>query len=73
MKFGRRRGRSRPSRAVRSIVARSGDAVNRHVTHIHIEWDKTGVGLDKFASDLEDALYNEFSAGNISSGDYAVG
>ena len=51
---------------------RSGDAVNRHVTHIHIEWAKAGVGIDNFASDLEDALYNEFSAGNISSGNYAV-
>ena len=52
---------------------RSGDAVNRHVTHIHIEWGKTGVCVDAFGADLEDALYNEFSAGNISSGDYAVG
>jgi hypothetical protein len=51
---------------------RGGDAMNRHVTHIHIEWGKTGVGIDSFGSDLEDALYNEFSAGNISSGDYAV-
>ena len=41
-----------------------------HKTHIHIEWSKTGVGLPNFASDLEDALYNEFASDNLSSGDY---
>ncbi|MBI1748583.1 MAG: hypothetical protein HYR55_18645 [Acidobacteria bacterium] len=43
-----------------------------HKTHIHIEWGQTGVGLADFASDLEDALYNEFSKGNLASGDYGL-
>ena len=44
-----------------------------HKTHIHIEWGKTGVGNRSFASDLEDALYAEFSGGNLASGDYGMG
>ena len=44
-----------------------------HKTHIHIEWGNAGVAQSDFASDLEDELYTEFSSGNISSGDYAVG
>ncbi len=44
-----------------------------HKTHIHIEWGKTGIALNNFASSLEDALFNEFSGENIASGDYAVG
>ena len=44
-----------------------------HKTHIHIEWGKTSVGSRSFASDLEDALYAEFSGGNLASGDYATG
>ena len=44
-----------------------------HKTHIHIEWGQTGVGSGDFASDLEDALYQEFAGGNIRSGDYATG
>jgi hypothetical protein len=42
-----------------------------HKTHIHIEWGQSGVGLADFASDLEDALYQEFSSDNLASGDYA--
>ena len=44
-----------------------------HKTHIHIEWGKSGIGIATFASDLEDALYSEFSGGNFESGDYAAG
>jgi hypothetical protein len=44
-----------------------------HKTHIHIEWSKTTVGSAGFQSDLEDALYAEFSGGNFESGDYAAG
>jgi hypothetical protein len=44
-----------------------------HKTHIHIEWSKTGIALNNFASALEDALFEEFSGENIASGDYAVG
>jgi hypothetical protein len=44
-----------------------------HKTHIHIEWGQTGVALTEFVSDLEDALYNEFSGDNIASGNYGVG
>ena len=43
-----------------------------HKTHIHIEWSATSVALSTFASDLEDALYNEFANENISTGDYAT-
>ncbi|HEU0049578.1 MAG TPA: hypothetical protein VFQ43_18470 [Nitrososphaera sp.] len=43
-----------------------------HKTHIHIEWSSAGVGIAEFSSALEDALYNEFSTGNISSGSYAT-
>ncbi len=43
-----------------------------HKTHIHIEWSGGGVSKNSFASDLEDALLQEFSADNISSGDYAT-
>jgi hypothetical protein len=49
---------------------RKGD---QHTTHIHIEWSSTGVATASFASDLSDALFNEFSGGNIASGDYGVG
>ena len=44
-----------------------------HKTHIHIEWSTVGVGLSDFASDLEDALYAEFSSGNVASGSYGMG
>jgi hypothetical protein len=43
-----------------------------HKTHIHIEWGATGAAQNDFASDLEDALYNEFSGGNIASGAYGA-
>ncbi|HLK68267.1 MAG TPA: hypothetical protein VKU19_32765 [Bryobacteraceae bacterium] len=43
-----------------------------HKTHIHIEWGKGGVTTATFASDLEDALAQEFTSGNIATGDYAT-
>jgi hypothetical protein len=42
---------------------------DQHTTHIHIEWGSNGVNTATFAGDLADALYDEFFAGNISSGD----
>ncbi len=43
-----------------------------HKTHIHIEWSGGGVSKNSFASDLEDALSNEFTSDNLASGDYAT-
>jgi hypothetical protein len=37
-------------------MARLGDAVNRHVTHIHIEWSDGGVGGTGFQSALKAAI-----------------
>ena len=31
---------------------RGGDAINRHVTHIHIEWDSANINLTGFEADL---------------------
>ncbi len=37
-------------------LPRTGDAINRHVTHIHIEWRASDVNHTGYESDLADAL-----------------
>jgi hypothetical protein len=43
-----------------------------HDTHIHIEWSAVGLAKNSFASDLEDALTNEFMSTTIATGDWAT-
>jgi hypothetical protein len=43
-----------------------------HKTHIHIQWGDAGVATAGFASDLEDALHQQFSADNLASCDYQL-
>lgn len=37
-------------------MVRGGDAINRHVTHIHIEWDSANINLTGFEADLTAAV-----------------
>ena len=37
-------------------IVRGGDAINRHVTHIHIEWDSANINLTGFEADLTAAV-----------------
>jgi hypothetical protein len=37
-------------------LVRTGDAINRHVTHIHIEWAAADASYNGFESELKEAL-----------------
>ena len=39
-------------------MPRGGDDINRHVTHIHIEWDSSGINNTGFEEKLEAELVN---------------